>query len=405
MVRDPFMLRPHLTVLLVSLRLVCAPPAFAHTKIFASSELARETHYPMDITKPGMPGPWGQISLTTRMLQPSPDSFSASRLTSEQPRWVFNGHSATGVHSALLAAGLANDQVELLMATRTQAPDATAVTLIPSDTVLLGLAPEIRQRIYALLDDGEGSDLYHYPIHFPSAFAAAWYRHAPLQPSTIALLDQLVYPRGDMLYFSDLRYLYSKINSAVERRHLAAALLRQPAVNMRVSISNAAEAEVATAYWGQGKRDAVLRPLLDALWRENANRSMEIIQLLPPLARNRLNTFQDDSGTKFLDCRWTALNFLSDTPDDRFLRDDEIVRALKEDYVSIPDRFVLGDLILLRNKSGEIIHMCNYVADNIVFTKNGGDRAQPWMLSALRDVIKYYTISGDIPAFMVLRHK
>ena len=170
-------------------------------------------------------------------------------------------------------------------------------------------------------------------------------------------------------------------------------------------MSSAADTEAAVAYWGQGRRNEQVRPLLEALTREGANQSMDVTPLLPPLAQKHLYTYPHDGRGKFLDCRWTALNFLADVPDDRFLQDDEIFRTLQDDYASVPEHFALGDIILLRNRAGQVIHMCNYVADNIVFTKNGGDPSQPWMLSTLHDVINFYTINGDTPAYLVLRHK
>jgi hypothetical protein len=354
---------------------------------------------------PGETGPWGHLSLTTLILQPAPDGFTAAHLASQRPRWSFARRPAGEIEQILHQAGLSADQVAELMATHSTTDDDSSLVVYPSESLLLSLDAGIRGRLYAQLEPAPGDQLYHYPIHFPAELASAWYRSAPLSADTLALLDRLVYPRGEMLYFSDLRFLNSKINSASERRQLASTLLRQPTLLVRVAVSSAAEADAATAYWGQGHRDDQVRPLLEALPREGANQSADLAQLLPPLARLNLYTYQHDEREKFLDCRWTALNFLADVPDDRFLQDAEISRTLRDDYISIPEHFALGDIILLRNRDGQIIHMCNYVADNIVFTKNGGDLRQPWLLSTLHDVINFYTINGDTPAYLVLRRK
>jgi len=41
----------------------------------------------------------------------------------------------------------------------------------------------------------------------------------------------------------------------------------------------------------------------------------------------------------------------------------------------------------------ELIHSCNYIADGIVFTRNGGSLEQPWMLTKLDAVVDYYSYS------------
>lgn len=39
-----------------------------------------------------------------------------------------------------------------------------------------------------------------------------------------------------------------------------------------------------------------------------------------------------------------------------------------------------GDLFLLLNAQGGVIHSAVYIADDVVFTKNGINYAQPWIL-------------------------
>jgi hypothetical protein len=51
---------------------------------------------------------------------------------------------------------------------------------------------------------------------------------------------------------------------------------------------------------------------------------------------------------------------------------------------------------LVLNKDGNAIHSVVYLADDIVFTKNGNNYAQPWMLMRLKDVLSDY--SGANPA-------
>ena len=215
-----------------------------------AAALGRTTHYPLGQSSHGEAGPWGQLSLTTLILQPSPDSFPASHLTSQTPRWLFACRPAGEMETTLLQAGLNAEHIALLMATHSTTGSNTTLVLYPPESLLMGLDTDTRSRIYALMALGSDNQLYHYPLHFPADYASAWYRSAPLSADTRVLLDRLVYPRGEMLYFSDLRFLYSKINTVSERRHLAATLLRQPTLLARITVSTLAETETATAYWG-----------------------------------------------------------------------------------------------------------------------------------------------------------
>ncbi len=258
---------------------LAAPTQASH---HTAAALGRTTHYPLGQSSNGAAGPWGQLSLTTLILQPSPDSFPAARLTSQSPRWLFARRPNGELETTLMQAGLNAEHVAQLMATHSTTGGDTTLVLYPTETLLVGLDTGTRSRIYALMVQGADNQPYHYPLHFPADYASAWYRSAPLSADTRALLDRLVYPRGEMLYFSDLRFLYSKINTVSERRHLAATLLRQPTLLARVTVSTPAETETATAYWGQGRRDDQVRPLLEALSREGANQSVDLTQLLPP---------------------------------------------------------------------------------------------------------------------------
>ena len=54
-----------------------------------------------------------------------------------------------------------------------------------------------------------------------------------------------------------------------------------------------------------------------------------------------------------------------------------------------------------------MVHAANYVADDVVFTKNGGFATQPWMLMHLDDMIDAYAthhpMSGPLKRHYVRR--
>ena len=46
----------------------------------------------------------------------------------------------------------------------------------------------------------------------------------------------------------------------------------------------------------------------------------------------------------------------------------------------------LGDLFVFRGSGGNLVHMANLVAGDVLFTKNGRSRTRPWSLMRMRDV-------------------
>lgn len=58
------------------------------------------------------------------------------------------------------------------------------------------------------------------------------------------------------------------------------------------------------------------------------------------------------------------------------------------DVISTPDR--LGDVIALLDRNFEALHLCNVVAGDMVFTKNGYSMLQPWILMRRADMEAYF---------------
>ena len=99
------------------------------------------------------------------------------------------------------------------------------------------------------------------------------------------------------------------------------------------------------------------------------------------------------------------MNFFSDKPDARFTNLTEVARSLDQDYVEVKREFQLGDVILLMKTGSDAIHSCNYVADRLVFTKNGGSMAQPWILARLDDIVDFYSYPDPVVSVKIMRRR
>jgi hypothetical protein len=150
-----------------------------------------------------------------------------------------------------------------------------------------------------------------------------------------------------------------------------------------------------------------LRPLFESLARKPEGGVINITQLLPGFARFRLYTYPDplkDPNTDREDCFYSALNFFNETPDLRLLDDGAASKTLRTDFYATNDRWAFGDLLLLTDSNGSGIHCCVYLADDVVFTKNGGTFLQPWKLMKIPALLACYTFDKS-PNLIHLRRK
>jgi hypothetical protein len=92
------------------------------------------------------------------------------------------------------------------------------------------------------------------------------------------------------------------------------------------------------------------------------------------------------------------MNFFCEKPDDRFFDVEEVRRTLETEYYPIQDEPLLGDVITLSKSGGAMVHAAVYIADDVVFTKNGDHFSQPWLLMKLDDMAARY--ASDPPLLM-----
>jgi hypothetical protein len=140
-----------------------------------------------------------------------------------------------------------------------------------------------------------------------------------------------------------------------------------------------------------------VRPLLESL-AEAGGGEIDIVHLLPPFARRRLYCYPDlNQSDSRVNCHWTAMNFWSSQPDDRYLIADNIVDDLRKNYIPVTGQPRYGDLLMFmgernptRPSAQLALHFAIYIADNIVFTKNGSAGNVPWILEELDRLTECY---------------
>jgi hypothetical protein len=273
------------------------------------------------------------------------------------------------------------------------------VAIRPPESLVLGLAETARAAIYAALaafpENGPQNDAYR--IHVSGA--DDWFDSDLMSPATIALVRPLLYRRGNHLIFSDQDIVLARLGSPDERLKLIKNLSRRTALLVELRVEHGADTDALARYWGKGRRSQDIEPLLYSLAHRPQGGAIDLVHLLPPFARALLYTYpvpSEKPEAAARDCHWTSLNFFNVSPDDRFLNLDAVRDALLNDYQPFAGEPTMGDILMLFNESGAGVHSCVYLADGIVFTKNGSAPSVPWLLSRLDDVVAFYSINGPL---------
>jgi hypothetical protein len=126
---------------------------------------------------------------------------------------------------------------------------------------------------------------------------------------------------------------------------------------------------------------------------------VDISNLLPIFARQRLYRFPEAlPGTDLgPGCHWSAFNFFNSGPTDETLHTPEgVEKVLSAGYVPATGEPRFGDIILLTLPDGSSIHSAVYIADGIVFTKNGPSLATPFVFSTMEDMLAFYPSSETL---------
>jgi hypothetical protein len=178
----------------------------------------------------------------------------------------------------------------------------------------------------------------------------------------------------------------------------------------RLSVTQTADLDILVDYWGRGGRRTEIRPLLETIADGGAEESIDLVYLLPPFAQKHLYTYPklsvgDLDQPTVVNCLWTSLNFFLKNPDDRFLNVAVALKTLKEDYFVVETDFELGDIVAFLDEDGDIFHAAVYIADDLLFSKNGISAMAPWTLMSLEDIKNYYHWHSENPRIIYHRQK
>jgi hypothetical protein len=78
---------------------------------------------------------------------------------------------------------------------------------------------------------------------------------------------------------------------------------------------------------------------------------------------------------------------------------------VKQDFDKVEPPYRYGDVLMFINPDGRAVHSATYLADDILFTKNGSNLLTPWLLMRLQDLSKLYDVEPGKARIVGFRHK
>jgi hypothetical protein len=340
------------------------------------------------------PGPWGDLVYTRVVIEP-PDSLIPSTELRGAPRpvWFFGAVTPAELARWWETIPLKPEERAALTSPVAWEVGPDGIRVRPSPELVLGLSLEARTRIYAQLSRFGENPHQATPFRFRADNADDWLRDGGLAPETLALVKPLIYRRGPSLLFSDIEVVLERIPSQVERVRLVKTLARRTTLMAQLRIHPDTDIDALEAYWGRGQRSRDIGPLLRSMQRRDRVVSIDLIHLLPRAPRQLLYTYPlpDANGQfPFLDCHWTSINFFTLQPEQKSTDHVAVAATIDRDYYLVTGKPTLGDIIMFARPDNSIIHSCVYLADDLVYTKNGGQSVSPWILMTLADVKAFY---------------
>ena len=342
------------------------------------------------------PGPWGAIEYCTTYLEAPVELLNATKVSSLALDWRFLGFTEAAVEKLFASADLpAALRAELLDHGKWRRDGDTAVVTV-SPELLEALPADARAAIYAVLARWPENRFHFEPNIVRGGNVEEWLQGSGLRPAIRNTIAKMRYRRGETWLFSDNVLILRMAESDAERLQIRKALSRIPSLVATVEVGPETNLEQLTEYWTCRRHFLDNVPFLNTAVATQELFRVDLVHLLPATVRKLLYTYPNEThgrGGYYPDCHWTSLNFFNYEPLERLAEPPLATAYTLENFFEVPAPERLGDVLFLMDKAtGNAYHSCVYIADDIVFTKNGRSRTSPWVLMKLEDVRELYAI-------------
>jgi hypothetical protein len=351
--------------------------------------------------------PWGRIEAFELPFANPTGAYPDRGTRLQPPRWFFENASERSVERFIKSCDLPRFQKKVLLDKQYWTISTNGCTITPPHQLIWFLSPHSREQIYTVLGKWPVNYPQALPFHFSDKGFELRFQKSGLSQDKVKVIERLSYRKWGELCFSDLEAAADLLEPA-EFQTLLEALYAIPAYGLRLRVDPDSDVAALVNYWGKGGREKQVAPLLTALSKIPGGEAINIVSVLPAFARMRLYTFPDawNGGAPINeDCFYSALNFFNEREDTNLLSPPYIQEVLDTKYAPTKDNPSFGDLMVFLNPEAQPVHVCVYIADSFVFTKNGMGSGQPWVLMRLPDVLPTYFAPGKPGRMLCLRQK
>jgi len=342
-------------------------------------------------------GPCGDMLVWDIKLQQPEEYLGFFKLSSEGPFWNFGPVGAKAVDVILSSAGCSTSEIEQLLASRVAAPGDDFV-IQPAEKLLLSLDAKTRSSLYLKLAANQKNFYQANPILVPGGNFRQLLHGQVRHPERIQeMYQKLCYERNGFTYFSDPEVILRKLDGdPKEREAFLKFLTTIRAVMASILVKPNTEIDLPVMYWGlttPGLRIKDLYPLFEAQKSLPGGGAIPMANLLPEKARNQLykTPLASANNEALPDCHFAALSFFSSNPDPRFADTNFVAQYLANNYYEIGKPSLTGDLVLLVNSRNVLVHTGVHLAGDVVYSKNGANLGQPWVLMREKDMIGLFS--------------
>ena len=343
---------------------------------------------PIEGSRECQPGPWGHVRMYPVSLAYPGDRIQATLPAEPPPDWFVNAGTLEEACLVLTSAGLRSEEVAELRRSASNDVAQGGCWFKPALEWRSALAPARRARLYAILERWPANTEIAQPVRFPLDYPLTAMAKRMLPPDAATLFGQLVYLDCNLQCFADSGIVMQHLKTSEQCKRFIQLLTGITAMMPNLLIDEHDDVEALVRYWGGGGRESDVRTLLECSSLSGGQRAVPISMLLPPFPRTRLFRYRHESDGALPNCHYSALNYFAIQPDQTLQDLATAAQRLLSDYTEITAAELRpGDLVLVRDDHGDVLHSCNYLCDDLVFTKNGGAMAQPWTIQHLGDVV------------------
>lgn len=355
-------------------------------------------------------GPWGELSVAPIVISPPLEYVPRELEPSGLSSWHFPNITREELDGFLRAAGISPDAVSRLVASARPLAQINGFVVPAHPDIVQAMSAETRANLYLRLARYPQNFDQYSAYRFEGTSLDAWLPSPRIAPEVKRLVEPLVYRHKGFMFFADIELVRGIIQDPAEIQRLAKGLLRQSTVLASLRLTDPSQVPAIAEYWGRGGRRTDIRPLLESVADSGGATTTDVSHLLPILAREHLYryprvTAADLARPVLANCFWTALNFFSTRPDDRFLDVNFAMERLRQDYFIVEGDFQLGDVVAFLDGEGNLIHVAVYLAADLVFGKNGASPLAPWSILPIDSLRGHYVEHSDNWKMLVHRRK